>query len=1344
MAFLALFISLFLQALPALQGEEYLVKNFTVEDGLPVNSVNRILQDDHGYLWFSTMDGLVRYDGYEFTIYNSANTKGLYSNRIAGMLITRSGELWLVHSDGALTRKKGLNFQTFREANGDFPGSARQIVETLNGTLWVATTKGAAQFSRETDSFLPREHSLLQAEILAITDAPDGSVIFAGENGLIQFRNNRSVQLLSEVEFPISPVEIFEIEIFSDNNLWVTGVGGAFIYSLSEQEITYRFSPGEDIQVWDVSPLSGSHIVLSTSLGFYGFDITSKNREKMQPEFMASVIRKDLVYRAFGNKPVLLTENKVFIDGHQLAEEIPSIQSAFMDREGSLWISTTYNGVYQIQESSITNITPDDIPGFENIYPVIQTADGSFWAGSFHNGVFRLSDNGVTNWNVQNSNLPGNFFRFLYEDSDSTIYAGISTEGLWRFSQNVNEWERIEEVDTITGGDVTFQAMHRDRQGRLLFGTTGRMLMREKDAYSPFTAANYEQGSALQNVRVIRETADGSLLLGTYGNGLTILKEGVAKPYTTQNSDLTSDFIRDIFVQSADTVWLANEDAGLTRLILDDSMNISGVSNITSDAGLQNSLHRIIPTEDGRFWISSNGGILNVSLDELNRYVDGKTSELNLFTFNEEDGMVNREANGGIHTAGVLSTDQKIWFPNQKGVTIIDVLKARTNQIFPNPQPVIEEIIFVDTTLVLGDSSDISIPKGVRNLRIKFSAPNFSNPKRMQFRYKLEGVNPDWETGNLGREAVLTNIAPGIHQFDLIVYRSGNSVQAARASISILIPYYFYETTWFYGMMGLVGLLLLFGGIKYRTRILEQRELNLQERVDQQTEALKEAAEQKSRFFSGITHELKTPLSLIVSPLEDILDNQQNVPDKTIRNRLGLMHRSGQQLKNLVDQILDVTKLNSDAIKLTHRPVNITELTRQIIGQFQSKLEQEEIELVFESDPIGELIYLDTNAWERIVINLLSNAIRFSSRGSTIYVKISSEKDRVSLSVKDEGIGIAKKGAKKVFEYLYQAEGAEAAEGTGIGLYLVKGLVEHMGGSIGLKSKKGEGAEFTVFLQKGFDHFEDTDTIIHEPDVLQDPPVYTESSSTKKSSNSNQKTKAEHILIVEDNFDFRSYLQSVLAEHYEVITAPEGSEALEILKQDKADLVISDVMMPGMNGLEFVGKLRKKADYQHLPVIFLSAKNHEIDVETGLSTGADIYLTKPIQSKLLLSQVAAVLRREKILRSGQINEIKTTESDLANQIREIVYRQLANPTLNISMLGDALYMSRTTLYKEWNQISDTSLNDFIKQIRLNEAKVLLTEQGFSVQEAATAVGYSDANYFSTSFKKEFGVSPSEV
>ena len=307
----------------------------------------------------------------------------------------------------------------------------------------------------------------------------------------------------------------------------------------------------------------------------------------------------------------------------------------------------------------------------------------------------------------------------------------------------------------------------------------------------------------------------------------------------------------------------------------------------------------------------------------------------------------------------------------------------------------------------------------------------------------------------------------------------------------------------------------------------------------------------------------------------------------------------------------------------------------------------------------------------------------------------------------------------------------------------MRGLTEHMGGSVRVKSKKGDGAEFIVTLKKGFKHFQQTDTISHDlpnhktATELQSSGSYTDGVEGDPSGSS------AHILVVEDNTDFRAYLLSVLAKRYRVSTAREGGEAFDVLKTGTIDLVISDIMMPGMNGLEFVRNLRSKEKYKRLPVIFLSAKDQEMDVETGLSSGADIYLTKPVKRTMLLSQISAVLRREEVLASSRSSSA-SEEPEFVTKIREIIYRQMANPVLNVNSLADTLFMSRTTLYREWKKVSDVHLNEFIRRTRLEEAKTLLTEEGFGIQEAAAAVGYSDPNYFSTSFKKEFGVSPSEM
>lgn len=1339
---LLVFLLLFLQDMPFISGDEYLVQNYTVEDGLPVNSVNGIVQDDDGYLWFSTLDGLVRYDGYQFRVYDSGNTEGMITNRIGGIMKTDSNEIWMIHPDGTITRKTGSKFKGYSEVQGDFEGKAERFVEAKNGDVWISTTEGIFRFDSETDSFYTMEEPLLQSNTHAIESTIGGGILALNENGLVLWEGNETSVLIRKEDFPIPPENVLHVKQFTVNDVWVMGGGGLFKYSLYSKEIDFVFQTDDpQSTVWNLHHDIDGMYIINTSEGFYTWEPVTQYVAKLPIQISTTLDRINLVFKGANDEKILLGDDEVLIN-RQLVFETEEIQSGFIDREGSLWISTLREGIFQIRKSDFSNVTSDDIQGFENIYPIIQSSDDAVWAGSFVNGIYRLTDGRTENWNRSNSNLTGNLCRFLFEDDDGTIYASMWGEGLWRYTGN--DWEKINRVHELTDPNVTVEAMYRDQKNRLFIGTTDQLVISQDGEFKRFADST---ASEFRGVRVIRESSEGTLFLGTNGNGFTILKDGIQRNYTTRNSDLTSNFIRDILVQSKDTLWLATENLGLNRIILDEDAKLTSVSSITEQDGLiQNSLHRIIETPGRQFWISSNSGIMRVSKGDLNRYADGTSENLSALFFDEKDGMVSREANGGVQTAGMLSVDQKLWFPNQKGVTVIDPASITSESSLPAPQPIIEEVVLPDTTLLVEEHSEIQIPTLQRNLRVKFSAPNFFASGRIQFRYKLDGVNENWEDGGQNLEAVFTNLPPGTHELLVQTYRTGNRSEVSEASLLIMIPNAFYETNWFYLTMALFGILVIFGGIKYRTRVLEAREKKLQERVDLQTQELKEAADQKSRFFSGITHELKTPLSLIAGPLEELLEKPNEISSELALNRLHMMNRSNKRLQNLVDQILDVTRLNAEAMSLTLKPVKIKEYTRQIVGQFHSKLERGEIELLFEADEIEDLIYVDPAAWERIIINLMSNAIRFSPKDSAIQISIRDLSNQVSINIKDEGVGIDESEHEKIFEYLYQGNGTDPAEGTGIGLYLVKGLVEHMSGSILLISQKGEGAEFEVTLQKGYDHFRNGTTVLHEPFAIDQTEIQEPSTETNTTEQLNKKTDTPHILIVEDNDDFREYLQSMLSDQYRISTASEGNEALNILEETLPDLIISDVMMPGMNGLEFVNSLRKQEKFQHLPVLFLSAKDQETDMETGLSTGADLYLTKPVKTSLLLSQIEAVLRRERILKSNQIEQefAENEEEPFVRQVRTLVYRQLANPSLSINMLADALFMSRRKLYNDWGKYSETTLNDFIKQVRLQEAKVLLSEKGFNVQETAQAVGYSDPNYFSTSFKKEFGVSPSEV
>ena len=1329
------FALLFQSLAPALSTaqDDYLVRNFTVEDGLPVNAVSDIAQDANGYLYFATLNGLARYDGYEFITFNSANSPGILTNRFSGMMMTSGGDIWLPTESGSLTRYRNKTFTTFREEHG-VEGQNLNIEETADGEFWMSTSTGIKKLDSQTGRFVS-PHPELEIQTWVMESHTNGGLLAINDHGIVRFHEGELHILLETEHLPIPADTIIELKQFSNGTIWGLGHDGFFVFHPVDgiiQSFQNRTTPG--FTCWNVYK-TDSGTILSTSHGFYRVDSSDFSLTRL-PIKTSPVINRPNTVLSYNGQTVLFGDQVAV--NEQIIFETEAVKTGFVDREGSIWVTSEQNGLFQLRKSIITNITSIDGQPIENIYPIIQASNGDIWAGSLLSGVYRFKQDETDFWHGGNSSLRSTQTRFLHEDNDGTIYMGVWGEGLWRFENR--DWMPVQEFVRLFEDYSTVESMHRDTSGTMIIGTRSHTVFERDGRYQRMQDS---LSTGLQGVRVIRQADDETLFFGTNGQGIGILlPNGDLKTFTESNG-LPSNFIRDIYIQSQDTLWLATEDLGLARVFLNSDKNVESIQSIREADGLMdNSLHRIIADSSGNFWVSSNSGVMKISRRELNAYADGNRTNLPVISYNQRDGMINPEANGGVQTAGVLTDDNEVWFPNQKGITVFDLAESDSVERNGSIQPQIEHILLPDSTLLTSNDETVLIPEGERNFSITFTAPNFAYPERVSFRYRFSGISEDWITANESREAVFTNLDPGTHRFD-IQADPGNG-NLSTASVFVTVPPYFYETNWFYLLMVLLGGVLIYGGVKYRTHTLRMRERELQQRVDQQTEELQEAAEQKSRFFSGITHELKTPLSLILGPLDDLTEERKPDDWKHVQSRLQMMQRNGYRLQNLVDQILDVTKLNAEAIQLTLQPVHFEQLSHQIVGQFQSRLVQKNVNLEIHADEIDSLIYVDREAWERILINLMSNAIKFSPADSEIQITIKNYEDEVSLAVKDQGRGIKPGDQQRVFEYLYQSDGAESAEGTGIGLFLVKGLVEQMGGKIELKSKESEGAEFIVSLKKGTSHFLESDKILHEPPASDDD--HQEIATVEKHFPESDGTpsKDERILVVEDNDDFRSYLQSILSETYHVSTAAEGKEALELLKSKTPDLIISDVMMPGMNGLEFVNSLRKKDQFTHLPVIFLSAKNQETDREAGLSSGADIYLTKPIRSKMLLAQVSAVLRRERVLTSDLSKEESKDEPELIKQVRGIVYRQLANPSMNVNLLADALYMSRTKLYGEWKKVSEISLNDYIKKLRLDEGKVLISEKGFSVQQASQAVGFSTISYFSTSFKKEFGVNPSEV
>ncbi len=1134
MAFCTLLI-LFLGANPysnAFEKDEYLIQNFTVEEGLPLNSINRIIQDNRGYLYFSTLDGIARYDGYDFIIYNSGNTPELPSNRIMDMHLSDAGDLWFLNDQGMVTRKSGSDFFTYSHLSGDLPGYAKRMLSDHSGRFWIISSEGAVVYDPENDAFIISDDPLMQSHSYVAEPLGESGILIINDHGLIAYHRGETRLLFETADFPIPHALTESIHQDDSGRIWISGEDGIFRFSPDEGRADVVYIPEkENFVVWNVHQPSEGSLRINSTYGFYTFDETRNSFIREDESFFSQLNRSNIIFETSDGDKLHMGVNNVDINNRTVLRS-EGVQSGFIDKEGSGWVATFTRGVYQIRKSGIVNIASDQVSGFENSYSVIQTSDGSIWAGTLRNGIFRFSDSEIMHWNASNSSLDRNFNRFLFEDTDGTVFAGLWGAGLWEFTGD--DWAPADDFAAVKSGNHTVEAMHRHGDGRLFVGTSGPLYVKDQARARLFDSSRQ---NAFNGVRVIRENDNGRIFLGTNGNGITIIDEGRIRNYRSANSGLSTDFIRDIYLQSADTLWAATENFGLVRIITDDSGRAVSFDNITVQDGLShNSLHRIIPDDHGYLWISSNSGIMRIPAGDLNRYANGEIPTLSLATFSEREGMLNREANGGVQTAGVKLASGDILFPNQSGLTLHRVSEdyGTANRLVSNP--VIESVQFSDRVInVTGNT--VEIPQGQRNFRIKFTAPNFQSPARVLFYYKLEGVNPDWERAGSGREAVLTNVPPGNHQFRINVFQEGRMETPAEATMLVTVPGYFYESAWFLLILFILAAGLVFAGVKYRIRVLEKNEKKLQELVDRQTEDLRAAAEQKSRFFSGITHELKTPLSLIVGPLQDILESPETTIQPGIRSQLSVVQRNSLRLNSLTDQILDVTRLNADALRLNHQPLDPVQITRQIAGQFYSRLEQKLIHLDMQLDTFTDPVYVDPDAWERILINLLSNAIKFSPEDGTIFIRLENHPESFSLSVRDEGPGIAAADQQKVFEYLYQAGDNSAAGGTGIGLYLVKGLAEHMKGSVRLISEEGHGAEFIVTLKKGHDHFSDQDSVSHEPlklasEIMRHPET---DDAVPEAAPGNGPSQT--ILVVEDNDDFRKYLEDILSAEFRVVTA---------------------------------------------------------------------------------------------------------------------------------------------------------------------------------------------------------------
>jgi signal transduction histidine kinase/DNA-binding response OmpR family regulator/ligand-binding sensor domain-containing protein len=1065
---------------------------------------------------------------------------------------------------------------------------------------------------------------------------------------------------------------------------------------------------------------------------------------------------------------------EIFLDG-RLAFRTPEsagfsrrIKTITADHEGSLWFATVAGGLFQLKPAVFTMYGLRNEPGANNVYSVTAASSGGVWAGAWGNAILTHIDSSGRMTNFHRDAKPVFIPASLHEDARHRVIVG--TVRCVMPSTSCTE---------LSDRELTVHAIQEDNDGTLWIGTeTGLFTLRGKYWQSYETVSGAPKGT----VRAFARARDGSLWMATNGEGV-IRFDGTTFTHVTTREGLPMNLVRALYVDRDGWLWIGTEGKGLARLDPRD-WRIPGkkgrIANVRSTDGLfDDGIHAILEDNFGRFWMSTNRGIFWVRRDELNAFADGRATRVRSTGYTERHGLANREANGGTQPAATRTRDGRLWFATQDGIAVVDPATIGTKAIQAN---VAVEQVFAGDTTIAARPSGIEIHPGQRDLRIEFTAFSFLSPESIRFRYRLRPYDKTWVDADTRRSATYTRVPPGSYTFE-VQASTGNGIWSARpASLAIHVTPRFVETLTFKLLVLLDIVLAAWVIVRYRIvrlrRIAEELQLRVDERTSQlrerealladknaqleiQAGQLQELDKAKTRFFANVSHELRTPLTLTIGPLEDVRTQLAHSSSHAAVSRIDVALRNARRLFRLVNQILDVSRLEGGATKIRAQRGDLTEFVRGIASAFAGVAERKRIAFSVHAPVEAVEMWFDVDALEKIVANLLSNAFKFTPDAGVITTEITVAGENAMLVVSDSGPGIPAEHLPHIFDRFYQVDesNTRAQPGTGIGLSLARELAELHGGTITVESAEGHGAVFTLTLplsgaQSGGNHVATASRTEERTNGVVDAEIAAVPHDTIAPSASRTGTgDVTTIMVVDDNADLRTYVRSRFEGRYRIVEASDGADAIRLARNVIPDLIISDVMMPGTDGHAVVAALRENPETDFIPVILLTAQATQDDRIGGLSRGADDYIVKPFDMRELEVRVDNIIASRRLLRerfSGANVDIKAIDDTASAADRTFVDRLkaavedgLSKPDFGVSELAKAVFQDRSHLFRRTKELLGETPSDLLRRVRLERASLLLLESEGSVAEVAYACGFNSVSHFCRAFRVAYDATPSE-
>ena len=1483
LAILILFLLSFLSQIIKGDNNNNHFQNINIKDGLSHSVVTSLIEDDKGFIWIGTQDGINRYDGYSMKSYYAGTGDRNPKYSWTKTLFTDSyGQIWIIFNEVGIERfdpEKEIFYDYKNNPNNTHSISTNEtftstnfscIYEDSDSSVWIATASGLNRYNRDKDNFdvfiynpdetaglcsnevtfmVEDDHKILWIGttnglnyydlkehkmhkfvgnqktndimhgkvITSILPLKDGSVIvgtfFYGINYIQNPLNKNKLTVSYYLTEPLNKnyeATIYKLLLTNDNRVLVGAQSGMYVLEKRDNSIScnvIKATKGKIVSQIFEDSLHDIWVVSNNTLEILKFnehltDFISFTKDKKNPNH--------------------ITNQKIYFIT-QTSNEI-------------LWIGTEKDGVYKYDLYSKKFNIIDNNParkiniGNNEVYSVFEDKNNFLWIGT-KNGlnkintktgekrIYQKKEEQITGIDFNYSNNPsGNLVGVIKATNDHQLWLGyfdykvsllnLSTDIFTIFQHNKKNpnsylsWSQ--RTICVTRNDEVF------------FGATSNGLCKlNKDrtsfTYYPVNSGKFD-GTNDSWINIITEDKDDILWIGTMTGGLNKYNRetGSFEYFTHDNNNLNSlpsnkvKCIMEPKVHGKNILWIGT-DNGFSKF---DKTNYSFTNYKTNEGHSGNVIHGILEDDNGYLWMSSNKGLIKFNPETETSHV-----------YFQEDGVQSNEFNEGAY---FKNSNGLLYFGGLNGVTYFNPQNINTNPFTPKIQitnfKIFNQSIHpgdtVDGRVILKKSitytNEITLTHNDKVVSFSFVALHFAAPTKIKYKYQLEGLESTVNEVNYKQRFInYTNIPSG--KYKLKIWATNNdgvwSNNPKVLKINVLLP--FWETWWFILSLIVFIIIIIIIIINYRTKILKEQKDLLNIQVEEQTKELKntniileikqteilqindkiakqrdnlktqnillenqkeeikeigeklhKADEMKLRFFTNISHEIRTPLTLIMGPTKKLLSSPIINNNNELKDYLNTIYKNEKRLLNLINQLLDIRKIETGAFKLSVQKTNLVLFLKEIIELFQPLAVEKQIQLDFNYDNEKLKLYFDPDKIEKIIDNLLSNAFKFVPKNGKISLIINSktnikEKQFVKITVADTGKGISKKHLPKIFNRFYQI--SQGQTGSGIGLSICMDHVNIHKGAINVVSTIDVGTSFHVFIprHKGIYSKEEISNdsekqiTLNYSKTIVDSPEYKATTLQKAPKNSK---KSQTILLVEDNIDMSKFIASILSKNFNVLTAFNGQEGLELAKKYIPDMIISDIMMPLMDGIELSNLLKSNNLTSHLPIVLLTAKSEDNNRLEGLKLGIDDYITKPFNPDILEQKINNILEtrralarkfaRDKDIIPSNIN-ISEIDQGFIEKIAKYIENNIDDPDLNGEKLSLEMEMSKGTLYKKLKALTGMTVNIYIRTIRLKIAAKLLKSGIYNISEVAYSTGFNNPKYFSTCFRELFSMSPKE-